>query len=74
MNLEQMTDVYQPKKDGDLALLPCPFCGSDSIVYMSYDHAVGKRWAAVCMGCMAEVDPGWAQSKSAVQELWNKRS
>ena len=73
MNIEDMKDVYQPKPGSDLTLLPCPFCGSDEIVYMKYDHAAGERWAAVCMGCMASVDPGWAQQKHQVQDLWNRR-
>ncbi|NMB69831.1 restriction alleviation protein, Lar family [candidate division WWE3 bacterium] len=71
--MEDMTDVYQPKEDEDLKLLPCPFCGSHDIVYMKYNHAAGERWAVVCMGCMADIDPGWAQQKHQVQDLWNRR-
>ena len=28
----------------------------------------------LCMNCMAQIDPGWAQSWGAVQELWNRRA
>lgn len=73
MRMEDTTDVYQPKEDEDLKLLPCPFCGSHDVVYMKYNHSAGERWAAVCMGCMAEIDPGWAQQKHQVQDLWNRR-
>lgn len=57
-----------------LKLKPCPFCGSEDVSYFNYDHAAGERWGVVCLGCMAQIDPGWAQSMIAVQELWNKRS
>lgn len=73
MNLDDMIDLYKPKADSDLKLEKCPFCGSDEVVYMSYNHKSGERWAVVCMGCMAEVDPGWAQQKHQVQVMWNRR-
>lgn len=73
MNVEDMIDIYSPKKETDLELNSCPFCGSNEIVYMKYNHAAGERWAVVCMGCMASIDPGWAQQKHQVQDLWNKR-
>lgn len=60
--------------NGEDHLLPCPFCGSEDIAYGKYEHAAGPRWAVVCMGCMAQIDPGWAQMRHAVQELWNRRS
>lgn len=74
MNINDMTDMYKPKNESELALLPCPFCGSDEVVYMAYICASGERWAVVCMGCIAEVDPGWAQQKHQVQPLWNRRN
>ena len=55
------------------SVLPCPFCGSEAIAYGKYNHASGTRYAVVCIGCMAQIDPGWAQSWGAVQELWNTR-
>ena len=58
----------------DDAVLPCPFCGSKNIAYGKYEHTAGRRYAIVCMNCMAEIDPGWAQSWGAVQELWNRRA
>jgi Lar family restriction alleviation protein len=74
MNIVDMTNIYKPAKGTDLELLPCPFCGGDEVVYMEYEHPVGRRWAVVCMGCMAEVDPGWAQQKCHVQDSWNRRA
>lgn len=64
---------YTPKKSTDLALLPCPFCGSAHVVYEQYQHGSGERWRVLCLGCMAGVDPGHAQNKSDVRDLWNKR-
>lgn len=73
MNLAESTDIYKPKKESDLALSPCPFCGCEEVVYMKYNHAAGERWAVVCMGCIAEINPGWAQQKHHVQPIWNRR-
>lgn len=68
-------DIKQlPKKENDDALFPCPFCGSDNVTYATYQHECGRRWVVLCMNCMAEIDPGWAQSWEAVQQLWNRRS
>lgn len=74
MDPTEMIDIYKPTKGSGLELTPCPFCGSTEVVYMSYNHAAGKRWAAVCMGCIAMVDPGWAQQRHQVQDLWNRRA
>lgn len=73
MSMIDAKEIYKPKKGSDLYLLPCPFCGCEEVVYMKYDHATGERWAAVCMDCMAEIDPGWAQEKYAVRDMWNRR-
>lgn len=67
-------DLSMAGKRGDDAVLPCPFCGSKNITYGRYEHAAGRRYAIVCMNCMAQIDPGWAQSWGAVQELWNRRA
>ena len=74
MNLVDAKEIYVPPHGSDLTLLPCPFCGSTEVVYMKYDHVAGERWAVVCTGCVAEIDPGWAQEKGIVKEMWNKRS
>ena len=58
----------------DDAVLPCPFCGSKNIAYGKYEHTAGRRYAIVCMNCMAQIDPGWAQSWGAVQGMWNHRA
>jgi len=62
-----------PTKAGDLALLPCPFCGSERVVYEQYQHSSGERWRVLCLDCMAGVDPGHAQMKVDVRDLWNRR-
>ena len=72
--MEDVKDVYTPPSGSDYTLKPCPFCGCTEVVYMKYDHAAGERWAVACMGCMAEIDPGWAQERHTVQSMWNKRS
>lgn len=56
------------------ALLPCPFCGCEEVVYIQYKHVVGLRWKVFCCGCCAAIDPGYAQSKHVVKDMWNKRS
>ena len=58
----------------DDAVMPCPFCGSKNIAYGKYEHTAGRRYAIVCMNCMAQIDPGWAQSWGTVQEMWNRRA
>lgn len=62
------------KASGDLALCRCPFCGSENVVYERYLHTAGYRWRVVCTSCMASIDPGYAQQRSTVQQLWNTRA
>lgn len=67
-----MAMIITPSKYN--ALKPCPFCGSDEVVYEQYVHLNGQqRWRVFCCGCMAGVDTGRAQSQSAVAEIWNHR-
>lgn len=72
MKLETIKEFIKPT--GHLALAPCPFCGGKEIVYGKYEHAAGERYMVVCMECMASIDPGWAQTPGAVQDLWNRRA
>lgn len=72
--MEHVIEFCKPESGSDLALQPCPFCGNDEIVYARYQHAAGERWMALCTGCMASIDPGYAQTKDAVQTLWNRRA
>lgn len=67
-------DISMAGKRSDDSVKPCPFCGSENIAYGKYEHACGTRYAILCMNCMAQIDPGWAQSWGAVQELWNRRA
>lgn len=62
------------KPVGDLQLKKCPFCGCDGVVYEKYEAVAGERFRVVCLGCMAMVDPGYAQDKVTVQAMWNKRA
>lgn len=62
------------KPCGDLLLSPCPFCGGRDVAYEEYATPVGPRWRVVCFDCMAGIDPGWAQARSAVQSMWNRRT
>lgn len=62
-----------PDYDSSLKLSPCPFCGCREVVYEEYMHAAGVRWRVVCFGCMASVDPGYAQERHVVAQMWNRR-
>lgn len=74
MEIASVKKFEKPEAGSDLELRSCPFCGGTEVVYAMYNRlALGERWAAICMDCMAEIDPGWAQTKSAVQALWNRR-
>ena len=53
---------------------PCPFCGGKEIVIDKYEHQAGERFRIFCTGCMAMIDPGYAQNKHTVIDMWNKRS
>lgn len=53
---------------------PCPFCGSKEIVIDKYEHRAGERFRIFCTECMAMIDPGYAQNKHTVIEMWNKRT
>lgn len=52
---------------------PCPFCGSKEIVIDKYKVAAGERFRVICFGCLAMIDPGWAQQACDVINMWNKR-
>lgn len=70
---EDYIDVFKPQKGSGLELKPCPFCGSNNIHYVKYKCAAGERWKVCCINCMAEIDPGYAQAKCSVQNMWNRR-
>lgn len=53
---------------------PCPFCGGKEIVIDKYEHQSGERFRIFCAGCMAMIDPGYAQNKHTVIDIWNKRA
>lgn len=53
-------------------LKPCRICGNTEIVYEKYQHGAGPRWRCWCTKCLACIDPGWAQSQSAVRAIWNQ--
>lgn len=69
---KNMSEFIKPV--GGFHLEKCPFCGCDEVVYEKYEHAAGDRFRVVCIGCMASIDPGYAQDKATVQTMWNRRS
>ena len=71
---KRLTEKGYFKASGDLALCRCPFCGSEDVVYERYLHTAGYRWRVVGMECMASIDPGHAQQRRTVQQLWNTRA
>lgn len=66
--------VEPPKGNADLHLLECPFCGSKEIFYEKYKTDAGERWRCWCAECIACIDPGYAQNKLTVREMWNRRT
>lgn len=55
-------------------LKPCPFCGGQAMLE-GYKHpCTGERWRVICTECAAAVDPGCAQEKYMVEEMWNRRT
>jgi Lar family restriction alleviation protein len=72
--METIKEVYIPKPGSDLSLLPCPFCGSKAVVYERYEHIAGDRWRVCCYDCCATIDPGYAQQRIDVADLWNNRT
>jgi hypothetical protein len=71
--MENVVHVMKPAEGSGNELLPCPFCGCDEIVFEQYEREVGLRWKVVCCGCMAGIDPGYAQHPHNVAALWNRR-
>ena len=69
--MEHTLQFIRPENHEELA--PCPFCGNSEIIYEKYAHLSGERWRVVCCGCMAMIDPGYAQNRYQVAELWNRR-
>lgn len=72
--MKNFTELFKPEKGTAFELKPCPFCGSEEVYYVKYNHAAGERWAVCCINCMAEIVPGYAQDKHCVQEMWNRRA
>lgn len=72
--MEHIVEFYKPESGSYLALDPCPFCGCEEIVYAKYVCESGERWEVLCMGCMARINPGYAQDKTQVKGMWNRRS
>lgn len=72
--MERIKEIYMPAQDSAFALLPCPFCGENSIRYEQYETATGDRWRVCCYACSATLDPGYAQEKIDVAVLWNRRT
>lgn len=73
MEINDTIEIYEPNPNSDLSLKPCPFCGSSHVVYEKYLHSVGERWRVWCAECLGGVDPGYAQHRATVREIWNHR-
>lgn len=71
--MDNYNNIFRPNS-ANKELKPCPFCGCTGIVYERYNHQVGQRWRVWCTGCMAGIDPGYAQDQSTVQRMWNRRA
>ena len=72
--MENAIKIIKPHAGSGNELDPCPFCGSEEIVFVQYEREVGLRWKVVCCGCMAQIDPGYAQAMHQVADLWNGRA
>lgn len=65
--------IIKPSADGDDSLEACPFCGGTEAVYELYGNGAGERWRCWCTNCLASIDPGWAQDRHTVRDMWNRR-
>ena len=65
--------IVKPAAGGFDSLEPCPFCGGTEVVYELYGHGAGERWRCWCTNCLASIDPGWAQDRHTVRDMWNRR-
>lgn len=65
--------IIKPTAGGFDSLDPCPFCGREEVVYELYRRGAGERWRCWCTNCLASIDPGWAQDRHTVRDMWNRR-
>lgn len=66
-------EIVKPSEgDPHTYLKPCRICGNTEIVYERYRHQAGERWRCWCTKCLACIDPGWAQDRLAVRDIWNQ--
>lgn len=66
-------EIVKPAEgDPHTYLKPCRICDNTEIVYERYGHRAGERWRCWCTKCLACIDPGWAQDRLAVREIWNQ--
>lgn len=72
--VEEIIQIWKPEPGSDLWLDPCPFCGHEEIFYVEYMHLVGPRWKAICGGCCATIDPGYARNRDVIRAMWNRRT
>lgn len=70
MNDFTLGEIRKCKED---EVKPCPFCGGKEIVIDKYKYNSGERYRIFCTGCMAMIDPGYAQQEYTVIKMWNKR-
>ena len=72
--LDNVIEVIKPAAGSGNELKPCPFCGSEDIAFVQYEHAAGLRYKVCCFSCLAEIDPGYAQKPHVVADMWNRRA
>ena len=56
------------------AMLPCPFCGRDAIIY-EWDELYSTMrhlYQPRCSSCECKLDNGWYEKDDAIEE-WNRR-
>lgn len=65
--------IVKPATGGFDSLDPCPFCGGTEVIYELYGHGAGEWWRCWCTNCLAGIDPGWAQDRHTVRDMWNRK-
>lgn len=73
--MEQPTQTAEQERtpateQGSVALLPCPFCGSERLLHCM-PHPTGHYDSILCLWCKGEGPP--AKSKQEAIDLWNQR-
>ena len=63
--------------NGEIGLLPCPFCGAIPKLARSSDSdEISEGWDVWCgtTGCYLECGADWYETLEGVLTMWNKRA